>query len=143
MDPVTIPEIVHHLHHNGMETQANMSQLHFQLPDDGSGWNPRAAIEQFIIPDEYLPGEIPKPSKLKSPLYDFGVKVVRKDNGHMYWFCCASKHCYERRVIISIRKSTSMATQHLQHVHGLPQSEKRGPRRLVDGMHDSGLFAVR
>ena len=60
-------------------------QLQYQLPD---GWNPKLAVENFIMPDEYEPMELPKSTKIKSPLYDFGVKVYKKDNRNCYWFCC-------------------------------------------------------
>lgn len=115
-----------------------LGQQHFA--NDSNTWSPKQAIEQFVIPPEYDLAEIPKPSKLKSPLYDLGIKVVRKDTGNLYWFCCASKQCFDNQLVISIRKSTSMATVHLQNVHGLLPSEKRGPRRNSEPVHDSSMY---
>ena len=114
----------------------NQDQTHYVLPD---GWNPKQAVDMFMIPDEFQAAELPKPSsKHRSPLYDYGVKVFRKDTGHQYWFCCASRACFQSGVIISIRKSTSMATQHLQVAHGLAPFEKRN-KKHSDAMSMFGV----
>ena len=105
----------------------NQEELHYV--NQGDGWNPKQAVEMFIVPEEFQASEVPKPTtKHRSPLYDFGVKVFRKETGHQYWFCCASRACFTAGVLISIRKSTSMATQHLQVNHGFAPFEKRSKK---------------
>ena len=130
LDNVTLNEHQHHFDHNDDHDINDIN------------WSSKHAIEQFVIPAEYDVADIPKPSKLKSPLYDLGIKVIRKDTGNLYWFCCASKQCFDSQLVISIRKSTSMATVHLQNVHGLIPSEKRGPRRNSEHIHDASIYST-